>query len=388
MSDKLSFQDLQSTCQALGAFADARLQEQSDKDIILTIKKINGREILQTTRLSTMTWCARLIRWFGFGGSTLTSVARFLENHEPYLPSFASLKDKNILCDHYTEGAICKLGQIEKAPWTNLKKQKTQGCEVFKRCLTHYNRQHSGKIHILLQEYEKIDLGSHGSMHCGGIFHSWPNPMGVFHEDEHTLRERYKPPIIDTNEFMYLDPFFRTTNHNLPPETLGFCYEYGLGTQKNIDKAIKNYREACADHKYSACYNLGCLLLKKNNIQEAIDSLRKAERILLRRIGDTEKAIADLRTKPRHIQIQELFNDPSGEQLNQPEREETIEEHEKRMKQVEELEQTNGPYIKKWNKALQKTHLVLIEAYTRTGDALLKAEYEQKLQVSGSVKTP
>ena len=61
------------------------------------------------------------------------------------------------------------------------------------------------------------------------------------------------------------------------------------------------------------------------------------------------------------------FNEPVEEQRNQPEREETAEEHERRMKEVEELKQKNGRYIKKWNKALKQIYPVLIEAYKITG---------------------
>ncbi len=239
-SDKLSFQDLEHICKALGVFADARSQEKPNKDIILTIKKINGQEVLQTTRLSKMTWCARLVRWFGFGGSTLKSVAHYLQNHEPYVPSFSRLKDRDILSNQYTEDAINNLKNLEKEKWIALKKQKIQGCEVFKRCLSNHNRQHSRKTYILLREDEKTDLRSSGSLQGGGISHSWPNPMGIFqNEDEKTLREHYKPPIIDTNEFIYLKPFFRDKDNNISPKILGFCYEYGLGTKKTLKKLSK-----------------------------------------------------------------------------------------------------------------------------------------------------
>ena len=96
-------------------------------------------------------------------------------------------------------------------------------------------------------------------------------------------------------------------NHNISPKVLGFCYEYGLGTKKNIEEAIKNYREAANDNEYSACYNLARLLLNRGDVQEAVDSLKKAEDILLKKIDDAQKVIEDMRLKPLHVQIQELF---------------------------------------------------------------------------------
>lgn len=373
MSEKLSFQELQNICQALGEFADARSQEKPDKDVILTIKKINGQEVLETTRLSKMSWCARIVRWFGFGSSTLKSVARYLNSNEPYIPSFYRLKDRDLLAFSYTEDAINSLADVEKERWKELKKQKIQGCEIFKRCLSHHNRKYPRKIYMLLQENEKTDLRSSGSIFGGGISHTYPNPMGIFPDgDKKILRAKYRPPIIDQSKFLFLKPFFRDKDNNIPPQNLGFCYEYGLGTKKNIEEAIQNYREAANLDEYSACYNLARLLLKRGDVQEAIDSLKKAEDILSKKIDDAKKSVENIRAEPDHIRYQELLNP------DQPLREETPEELERRMKRAENLEKDNAPYIKRWDKDLRKLYPVFIEAYSRTGDDLLKAEYEQK----------
>lgn len=369
-----SFQNLESTCQALGTFASARSQEKPDKDIILTVRKINGHKKLETIRLSKMTLCERLIRWFGFGGSTLKSVASFLECHEPYIPkSFSQLKNRKILSFYYTEDVVNKLENLEKKQWKELKKQKVQGCEIFKACLSHHNSQHSKKIYILLQEEEKVDLRGAWSISGGGVSHSSPNPMGIFQDgDEKLLRERYRPPIIDKNEFSYRNPFFRS-KQNSSPTVLGFCYEYGLGTKRDLKKAFQNYHEAAEQNEYSACYNLARLYLKKKGFaHEVIDSLKKAEEILLKKICDAQKAIEDLRQTPDHVWMRELFKDL-------PEREETKEEYDRRMNRVKELEQRNGCFIKKWNKDLKRVYRVFIEAYNQAGSPGLKAKYEQKL---------
>ncbi len=199
MIQKLSFQEMNSICKTLGEFANARLQKNPDKDVILVIKKINGRETLRATRLSKMSWCARFVRWFGFGGATLKSVAHYLEDHEPCLPNFSRLKDKSILSKYLTEDAINKMTNLESEKLTVLKKQKSQGCEVFKKCLSNHNRQFSRKIYIELVEYEKYkNLCNSGSTHDDrGINHTWPNPMGVLKkEDEKTLRMHYRPPLL------------------------------------------------------------------------------------------------------------------------------------------------------------------------------------------------
>lgn len=68
MVHKLSIHELTSICQSLGDFAEARCKPQPDRDCILTVQKINGRETLETIKLSEMSWFSRTIRWFGFGG--------------------------------------------------------------------------------------------------------------------------------------------------------------------------------------------------------------------------------------------------------------------------------------------------------------------------------
>lgn len=248
MAEKISFQELQTICQALGEFADARSEAQPDKDVILTVTKIDGRETLQATRLSEMSWLSRIIRWFGFGGATVYSVAEFLQYHEPYIPKrFSGLQGRGILENHYSDDAIDELTTLDKETYRELKHQKRRGCEIFKRCVSHHNELHCSKAYILLQENERTDLkrdGSGGTVTTGGIDFSYPNPMGPFPAgDENEIRERYHVPIIDQNEFLHLDPFFRTVTA-VSPKVLGFCYEYGLGTKPNHAEALKNYREA------------------------------------------------------------------------------------------------------------------------------------------------
>lgn len=351
---QLSFQDLQSICQALGEFADARSQEVPDKDLILTVINNNGRKTLQTTRISHMTWFGHRINWLGEGDSSLKAVAEFLRSYEPYLPDFHSLKEKKAkmtsLKYHYTKEAVNDLINLEKATWEELRIKKIQGCEAFKRCLSSHNRNHEKQIYILLQENEKIDLS--GSTSCGSLTqveYSFPQPMGIFQkeEDENKLCEIYKFPIIDPSEFLYLSPFFRERLRDVSPKVLGFCYEYGLGVKKNREEAIKNYRIAASPVEYSACYNLARLLIQKgdfkeavenNDVKEAIDLLKIAEKYLLDIICDTK----------REFEQGDLCDPEEWEEM------------------------------KEWRAALKKVYVVLIEAYRLQGNDLLQAEYEQK----------
>lgn len=327
----LSFQDLKETCNALDAFATARSQEQPDKDLILTIKKIHGRETLQAIRLSKMAWHTRLICWLGFGGSTLKAVANFLQNYEPYL-RVANLKNNDVLLFHYTDEAIDILGNLEKDELKTLKMKKIKGCEIFKQCLSHHNENHSKKVYILLQEYEKIDLRSSKS-----------NPMGIFqNEGKKVTHERYKLPIIDPNKFTYLDPFFRTKS-DISPRVLGFCYEYGLGVEKDIEEAIKNYRKD-ANNNPSASYNLARLLLEKGQFQEALNYLITAETILSLTITDLEKSITDL-------------SSITGTDIH--------------LEKIKNSKKENA-------KALRKLYLVFIEAYRKLDDEANATQYEQK----------
>ncbi|QLH34800.1 MAG: hypothetical protein HWD61_00570 [Parachlamydiaceae bacterium] len=129
---KLTFENLETICQTLGTFAQARSQERPDKDLILTVKKINGQMTLQTTRFSEMPWFSRVIRWFGFGGASLQSVADFLHDYEPYVGSFAHLRNKSILNFHYTDKAMDQLSILEKEKWKELRAQKSKVVKFLK----------------------------------------------------------------------------------------------------------------------------------------------------------------------------------------------------------------------------------------------------------------
>ncbi len=378
MPNKISFCDLQNTCQALHEFAEARSKVKPDKDVILTVKKIDGRDVLKATRLSKMKWFARLVRWFGFGDATLKAVAPFLERHEPKLPSsFSRLQDKDFISMDFTEKAVDRLTHLTKEEYIKLKMQKARGCEVFKRCLSHHNKGHRQKVYILLQETEKKALRGHGNFAKGGIYHSYPNPMGPYplNGDEKKLHERYRLPVIDKNEFAYLQPFFRHED-KASPQAMGFCYEYGLGTKRDIEKARINYENATFEGEYSACYNLGRLCLE-NDLQNGIDPLLDAEEILLEKITRAQKVIDDIRLKPAKVRNHDIFDDQV--ELSYVE---TKEEYEDRMQDLEKHEREYAPYFKKWSKALAQTYLVLIESYKKRGNFGLKKLklYEQKAE--------
>nr|CAH0100601.1 unnamed protein product [Daphnia galeata] len=66
---------------------------------------------------------------------------------------------------------------------------------------------------------------------------------------------------------------------------LGICYEQGIGTSQNLDKAFKHYKEAATKNHPAAQYNLGLLFYrrylnneksKENDLSEAFSHLRQA----------------------------------------------------------------------------------------------------------------
>lgn len=326
---KLTSQNLNDICQALSTFAEARSKPVEDRDVILTVIKMHGQKTLRAVRLSEVSWHGRLIHHFGLGGSNLASVANFLQTREPFLPRHLRLYNKESLSFHYTDEAVEDLLHIEKAQLKRLKKQKREGCEIFKRCICKHNHDHSNKIYILLQEDERKCLK-----------YRYQHPMGPLNSEKaKTLATRYKPPIIDENEFLYLHPRSRRNLCQISPNVLGFCYEYGLGTKKNIQEAIHHYRIAIQKNAYAACYNLARLLLVEEKFDEAIDLLKKCEGIITEDIRSLEKACENL-DEERKNNIQKC-----------------ILQLEKRLKLV---------------------YLVIIDIYNKVNDPILKAEYEQK----------
>lgn len=361
---KISYQDLQSTCQALHAFAKARSQKKPDKDVILAVKKIDGRETLKAIRISKMKWYSRIIKWFGLGNATLKSVASFLHDNEPHIPrKFSDLKNRDTLANNFTDEAIEQLSDITKENHRKLKRQKAKGCEIFKHCLSHHNKHLlSKKIYLSLNEDEKIDLYYKSFVRSMGIQDSGlANPMSSLSDKNWYLR--YQNPIIDRSEFGYLDPSFNKEKGNLDDHILGFCYEYGLGTKKNEEKALENYHHGVEANEYSACYNLGCLYFKKDNFDQAIFYLKQGEDILLKKLEKAHKYLdvsVDIIVEILDIQYVE-----------------SKEEFDYRTRKIKEFQE---PFLKMYNKALYKTYLALIETYKKIGDETLSTEYQQKAE--------
>jgi tetratricopeptide (TPR) repeat protein len=348
MLNKLYLHELRTICQALGDFAEARSKPQPDRDLILTVQKINGRETLESVRLSEMSWFSRVIRWFGFGGATLTSVARFLKSHEPYLPSrFADISRRNLLEYSYEDRDVDDVMNLDKPTYKQLKQQKSKGCEIFKECLVHHNKRSRFEVFVLLQEWEKTNLRNRGSLSFYGVADSWPNPMGPLDQNgKRSMLERYHPPILDFSEFAYLDPFFRKTKDSPLPHVLGFCYEYGLGTKEQRDEAYKQY-EMATGNQYSACYNMGRMLVEDGRPDEAIDYLTKGEDLLIAKIGEAQQAIDDAKNR----------RDPS----------------------LQEIEDQLNLCIKECKKALKKIYFIFTRAYIDMGDVAKTDEYALKI---------
>lgn len=136
----------------------------------------------------------------------------------------------------------------------------------------------------------QIDLTSYfrGGL---GIIQRGPIPMGLVPGaiDVGQIARKYESPVIDPNEFPFLKPFFRTRHAPKDQNALGFCYEYGLGVQKNQQKALHCYESAVLrDPHYSSFFNLGRLHFVSRRFPEANRALNEAENHLndLKREGN------------------------------------------------------------------------------------------------------
>ena len=344
-------------------FEEARSAAQPDKDLILTVAKINGSEELQTCRVSDMTWWGWIVYLLGFGPSSLSSVAHFLQYHEPYIPKFSRLQDREFLALFYDDGEIDEWMNQDKQTVKQIRDQKIKGCEIFKRCLIHHNQRHYCQVHVLFQEYEKKHFTSWGSCSWGDVSTSWPNPMGAFPAgNEDHYREKFVPAKIDieAEEFLYLDPFFRRhETKDLLPKVAGFCYEIGLGTEKNLDEAEKYYREAVDQEEYSAHYNLGRMLFEKGEFFEAIDVLVRGVDLLSDRMDQAQQVIDKNNTPPAHLKGKDL----------------------KRYKRaMKPQNQFAERCITEWNKAVNQIYRVLVEAYRENGNLQEADKIEQLIE--------
>lgn len=304
---KLSFQAAKQTTIVLNQFYEAR--SRNDKDVILTVKKINGQQSLATTRLSEMSWCQRTIRWFGFGGSTLKSVAWFLQQNEPKLPDhYKKLQNRDWLACVYESQDVQAVSDLSKASYNELKTQKIRGVELFKQCVAHHNQNHRKKVYVLFQEDEKRDLSSHGSSSdkSSPLYESHPNPMGLMpgEKDLRWIKDHYKAPLIERNQFPYMKDFFFQRQQDIPKHVLGFCYEYGLGVAQNTDQAFACYLEAYQNdpQNYSAAYNLSRLYLQRGEKDRAIETLNQIQKVLIQKIQGVDKLLAELKDGPRLLE--------------------------------------------------------------------------------------
>lgn len=281
-----------------------------------------------------------------FWGTTLTSVARFLQSHEPYLPSnMTGLRHRHEISRYYEDQDVGVVMKLNKLTYKKLKSKKSKGCEIFKQCLVHHNARSHFKIYICLNEPEKIDLKSHGNSTYAGVHDSWPNPLGPLNTDnDNSLHELYRLPILNPERHSYLAPSFRKKDP-VCPHVLGFCYEYGLGVKKRPDQAFKIYEKASAK-EYSACYNLGRMLFQKGQYHQGIDYLIKGENMLMAKIKEAQQAIFDAK----------VGNAPD----------------------LQDIEAHHSSCIKRWRKGLKKIYIALMRTYQGLGDNFNADRYAQK----------
>lgn len=158
MADLISFKTVVNVCDALGRFAQARAGPKPNKDFILMVKRIDGRDTLQITQISQLNWMHRQIRRFGLSclgrflgtDTTLKGVAEYMNRNCPYLPRrFSDLKTAYLEGNYFKE-AIPVIRALEKSRLKKMREDKFRGLEVFKKCLSHHNANSARKIFYLL----------------------------------------------------------------------------------------------------------------------------------------------------------------------------------------------------------------------------------------------
>ncbi len=234
-----TFDDMIDICTALGQFAEARSKVIPDKDVILDVQTVNGREKLTTTRVSQMSWGRRFMRFFGRDSATLTVVAAYLQNKEPYLAKKRLMKRWGSC--FYHGNCIHQLESLSKERLKELRSQKTRGCEIFKRCLAHHNQNSLLPVYIVLKDRERT-----------GLKYKWfcqsgiRDPMCRWDKEDKEVQMKFRTPKIAPTEHLYLPPNLRTQDE-LEPQVLGFCYEYGIGVEKDLKRAEDLYDSIIKD---------------------------------------------------------------------------------------------------------------------------------------------
>ncbi|MCE5319304.1 MAG: hypothetical protein LLG04_18310 [Parachlamydia sp.] len=370
MADNISFKTAVQVCDALGKFADARSGTTPNKDFIMMVRKVDGRETLQLTQISQLNWMHRLIRCFGlscleraFGrDTTLKGVTDYLHRNCPYLPRrFSDLKVvwmPDILKGHYHKEAIPELLGLKKERLKKMREDKFRGIEIFKKCLSHHNAKSPRKIYLSCLPGDQIDL--RGYWRGGrGIIQRGPNPMGLLpgEVDQGQIVRKYEAPVIDPKEFPYLEPFFCKKNEPEDLNALGFCYEYGLGVKKNHQKALNCYKVAVEkDPGYASLYNLGRLYLQDRQWQEANRTLTEAENFLNNLKLEGDRLLG--------LWAQRRANPPPGINPDQWD---------------ESNERAVTADLKICNKALSKVIRAQMELHRQTGDQIQLEQARQRL---------
>lgn len=362
MADNISFHTAVQICDVLGSFAQARSGSKPNKDIIMMVQKVDGRETLKLTQLSRLTWLQRFVRWFGFGfagtNATLKGVNRYLSTHFPYLPRrFSDLQSSTmpqILEGHYFKDAIPEILSLKKARLKQLREERFQGIEIFKKCLANHNAKSRCKVYYADATSDSIKLTKDN------------DAMGVLRpQDASKIAKKYQGPILQPREFGYLDPEKVDKHWPQDSNAKGVCSEYGLGVKKDRWRAEIYYLDAALGrYNFAASYNAGRILMEKGDYNRSGNHLAEAEGLLQGKLDEGNRRLQQWAQR-RLMPVQT----PNGPMPPTPDL----------LQRAEEYESAIRAGMKADRKAIRRVLEAQVELYQRKADPVKVAEARSKL---------